>query len=34
MFAATLGASFFGTMLKCKEVIRACKGTIRAGQDF
>ena len=30
----TVGASFLGTVLACKEVIRAGEGTIRADLEF
>ena len=34
MLLGTLGASLLGNLVATKDVIRAGKGTIRAGQDF
>ena len=34
MLLGTLGASLLRNLLKGKSTIRACEGTIRAGQDF
>ena len=34
MLLGTLGASILGNLLTGKDTIRACEGTIRAGQEF
>ena len=34
MLLGTLGASLLGNLLTDKDTIRACEGTIRAGEKF